>query len=68
MLLQAGASFSYEIMLNPAPPYYVTIALAHGYSRIRASKTYFSVDVSDLFHNPPLQFGRFHLELTAETS
>ena len=43
---QAGASFSFEIMLNPAPPYYDVIALAHGYSRIRASKTFFELEVS----------------------
>jgi hypothetical protein len=54
LLLQAGASFSYEIMLNPAPPYYVAMALAHGYSRIRASKTYFSVEVGVLSHSSTL--------------
>ena len=44
--IQAGASFSWQLMLNPAPNYYEAIALAHGYARVRASKTAFEVEVS----------------------
>ena len=44
-LAQAGASLQSEVLLNPAPPYYEAIALAHGYARLKVSKTHFTLEV-----------------------
>ena len=42
---QAGASLQSQVLLNPAPPYYEAIAIAHGYARVNVSRTQFTVEV-----------------------